>query len=121
MRHVLIEWAILTAAVWLTAMILPGVKVRSLGAAIFVAALFGVLDFFVGHFLFAAIVVMTLGVGYFLKFLTWWLINTLLLKLTDALTTKLTIRTWGTAFVAALVMSGLATLGQWLLHARHFV
>lgn len=115
MVHLLIDWLILSVAVWLTAVILPGVHVRSFGAAIVIAAIFGVLNFFVGKLLFLAIGVLTLGVGFLLAFLTRWLVNALMLRLTDALSSALTIRTWGMTFIAALLMSGLGTLGQWLV------
>ncbi|MFW5925992.1 MAG: phage holin family protein [Myxococcota bacterium] len=115
MVELLLSWLILSVAVWLTATILPGVHVRSFGAAVFVAALFGVLNFVLGWLLFTVIGIATLGLGFLLAFLTRWVVNTLVLKLTDLLTRQLTIETWGMAFVAALLMSGIGTLGEWLL------
>jgi putative membrane protein len=115
MVELLISWLILSVAVWLTAMILPGVHVKGFGAAIFVAALFGVFNYLLGWLLFTVIGIATLGLGFLLAFITRWVVNTLLLKLTDAFTRKFNIDTWGMAFVAALLMSGLGTLGQWLV------
>ncbi|MFW6067726.1 MAG: phage holin family protein [Myxococcota bacterium] len=115
MLELLLNWLILSVAVWVTAVILPGVHVRSFGAAVFVAALFGVLNYVLGWLLFTVIGIATLGLGFLLAFITRWVVNTLVLKLTDALTRKLDIDTWGMAFVAALVMSGIGTLGEWLL------
>src|SRR5690606_4450664 len=38
---ILLSWLILTLAVWVTAMVLPGIHVKSFGSAIIVAAIFG--------------------------------------------------------------------------------
>ena len=46
--NLILSWAILSFAVWLTAEVLPGFHVKSFGSAILVAALFGVLNFFLG-------------------------------------------------------------------------
>jgi len=82
-----------------------------------VGALFGVLHGALGWLFVAVLVVGTLGLGYLLAFLTRWVVSAILLKLVDALTDKLTIRTWGTALVAAAVMSLLAAAGDALVRA----
>jgi putative membrane protein len=115
MLELLVSWLILSVAVWLTAVILPGVHVKGFGAAVVVAAIFGVLNYLLGWLLFTVIGIATLGLGFLLAFLTRWVVNTLLLKLTDALTTRIDIETWGLAFVAALLMSGIGTAAQWLV------
>ena len=114
--HVLGSWLILSVAVWLTAVLLPGVKVKGVGGAIVTAALFGVLNFFLGWVLFVLIGLGTLGVGFILAFVTRWIVDAIILKITDALTDKLTVRGFGTALVAALIMALLGGVGEYLLH-----
>lgn len=87
----ILSWLILTLAVWLTAMILPGFHVKGVGSAFIVAAIFGILNFLLGWLLFAVFTVATLGIAWLLAFITRWIINAILLKLTDALTDRLTI------------------------------
>ena len=111
----ILSWLILTLAVWLTAMILPGFHVKSFGSAFIVAALFGILNFFLGWLLFAVFTVATLGIAWLLAFITRWIINAILLKLTDALTDRLKIDSFGWALGGALMMSALGTLGEWLI------
>lgn len=111
----LLSWLILSLAVWLTAVVLPGFHVRSFRSAILVAALFGVLNFLLGWLLFAVFTIATLGLAWVLAFLTRWIINALLLRLTAALTDRLTIDSFGWALGGALMMSALGTAGQWLL------
>jgi len=53
-----------------------------------------------------------LGLGFLLAFLTRWLVNDILLKVTDAVSKSLTIRSFGMALVGALRMSLHGTLGE---------
>jgi putative membrane protein len=69
----------------------------------------------VGWLLFVIIGIGTLGLGFLLAFVTRWVVNAILLKVTDALTDRLTIRGFGPALLAALVMSVLGTFGEYLV------
>lgn len=114
--EILLSWLVMSIAVYLTAVLLPGFEVRGFGGAIAVAAVFGVLNWLLGWLLFAVIGLSTLGVGFLLAFLTRWIVMALLLKLTDALLDSLKIRGLGMAFIGAAVMSLLGTAGQWAVH-----
>ncbi len=111
----LLSWLILSVAVWVTAAALPGFHVKSFKSAVIVAALFGLLNFLLGWLLFAVFTVATLGLAWLFAFITRWIINALLLKLTDRLTDHLTIDSLGWAFGGALMISFVATVVQWLL------
>jgi putative membrane protein len=110
-----LKWAVLSFAFWLTAKIVPGFRIAGLWDAIVVAAIFGVVNFLLGTFLFYVIGIATLGIGLLLSFLTHWFVNALLLKLTDALTSRLEVRSFATALLAALVMSLLGMVGSYIL------
>ena len=109
----LISWLLLTLAVLATSAIIPGFRVKGFGSAILVAALIGILNTLLGWLLFAVIGIATLGLGFLLAFVTRWIVNAIILKLVDGLTTRLSIRSFGTAMLAALVMAGLGTLFEW--------
>ena len=115
----LLSWLVLSASVWATAMVLPGFTVKGFKSAIWVAAVYGLLDWALGRVFFHLISLGTLGLGYLLTFLTRWLVKAVLLKLTDWLSTALTIRSFGTAIVGALVMTVVQMVGEaalrWLL------
>ncbi len=113
--NILLSWIILSLAVWVTAVILPGFRVKSLGSAFVVAAIFGILNFFLGWLFFVLFAIGTLGIALLLAFLTRWIINAILLKLTDALTDSLTIDSFGWALGGALLMSVLGTIGEWVV------
>ena len=113
----LLSWLILSFAVWLTAEILPGFHVKSFGSALLVGALFGVLNLLLGWLLFAVFTVATLGLAWLLAFITRWIIDAILLKVTDSLTDHLTIDSFGWALGGALLMSLIGTIGEWLIRA----
>jgi putative membrane protein len=113
--NLLISWLILSLAVWVTAMVLPGFHVRNFGSAIAVAAIFGVLNFLLGWLLFAVFTVATLGLAWLLAFITRWIINAILLVLTDKLTDGLTIDGFKWALGGALMMSLLGTAGEYIV------
>jgi len=116
MLELLLSWAILSAAFWLTAEILPGFEIASPRRAILVAAIFGIINALLGWFLFVVLGIVTLGIGFLLAFITRWVVNAILLKITDALSSSLRIASFKTALLGALLISLFATFGQWLVH-----
>jgi putative membrane protein len=113
----LLSWLILSFAVWITAAVLPGFHVKSFGSALLVAAIFGGLNFLLGWLLFAVFTVATLGIAWLLAFITRWIIDAILLILTDRLTNHLSIDSFAWALGGALMMSLIGTAGQMLLRA----
>jgi len=114
--EILVAWLVLSFAIWITAMLLPGFEVRGFGGALIVAALFGVLNWLLGWLIFVVIGFATLGLGFILAFLTRWIVTAILLKLTDSLSNSLKIRSFGVAFVGALVMTILGSIGEYFVH-----
>ncbi|PZN29610.1 MAG: phage holin family protein [Proteobacteria bacterium] len=114
---ILLSWLILSLAVWVTAAILPGFHVKSFTSAIIVAAIFGVLNFLLGWLMFAIFTVATLGIAWLLAFITRWIINAILLVITDKLTDHLRIDGFRWALGGALMMSVIGTVGEWLLRS----
>jgi putative membrane protein len=108
----LLSWLVLSAAIYFTALVLPGFEVRGFGGALVVAIVFGFLNWLLGWALFALLGVVTLGVGFLLAFITRWFVNAILLKLTDAFSSNIQIRSFGTALLGALIMSAFGTLGE---------
>lgn len=116
MTSFLVSWLVLSVAVWATAKLLPGVELEGFASSFFVAAIFGLMNFLFGWLLWLAFGVLTLGLGWLLWFITRWFVDAVLLKLTDGVLESFRIRSFGTALLAALLMSGFGTLGEWLLH-----
>jgi putative membrane protein len=113
----ILSWLILSLAVWVTGALLPGFHVKGPKSALLVAAIFGVLNFLLGWVLFALFSIATLGIAWLLAFITRWIINAILLILTDKLTDHLKIDGFGWALAGALVMSLVGTLGEWVVRS----
>jgi putative membrane protein len=111
----ILSWLILSAAVWITAVVLPGFHVRNFGSAFVVAALFGILNFLLGWIFFTVFTIATLGIALLLAFITRWVINAIILLITAALTDRLKIDSFGWALLGALMMSLLGTAAEWLI------
>ena len=113
--RLILSWLILSFAVWVTAKLLPGFKLKNPRSALLVAAIFGLLNFLLGKLLFLLFSVATLGLAWLLAFLTRWIINAILLVITDKLTDDLTIDGFGSALLAALLIAAIGTAGEWLV------
>jgi putative membrane protein len=111
--RLLLSWLITSVAVWGTAAALPGFHVKDFKSAMIVAAIFGLLNFFLGWLLFAVFTVVTLGIAWLLGFITRWVINTLLLMLTDRVTDHLKIDSASQALLGALIISVISSV-LWL-------
>jgi putative membrane protein len=118
--RLILSWLILSFAVWITSALLPGFHVKGIKSALLVAAIFGVLNFLLGWLLFAVFTVATLGLAWLLAFITRWIINAILLVLTDKLTDHLKIDSFGWALGGALTMSAIGTLGEWLVRSAFY-
>jgi putative membrane protein len=97
----ILHLAALTATVLLLARLLPSVKVRNLTSAIVVAVTFSLLNFFLGWFIRAVMFVpaiLTLGL---LFLIMPFIVNTVLLWLTDKLIGSFEIETMGGLLVSA--------------------
>jgi putative membrane protein len=113
--NLLVSWLVLSLSVWITAMVLPGFHVKSLGKAILVAAIFGILNVLLGWLFFAFFTIATLGLAWLLSFITRWIINAILLMITGRLTSGLRIDGFRWALAGALMISVLGTVMEWLL------
>lgn len=113
--ELLIAWLILTLGVLAAAKLVPGVSVPDFWDAVIVAAVFGVLNVLLAKLMFIVFGVLTLGIGFLLFFITFWVINAILLKMTDVLTERITIRGFGSAMLAALVISVVGMLGRMII------
>ena len=103
--HTLLHLAVLTLTVLGLARFLPGVHIRGAGSALAVAIVFSLLNFFLGWLVKVALFVpaiLTLG----LLFLIFpFLVNTVLLWLTDKVMSAFKIDGFGTLLISAAVIT----------------
>ncbi len=116
--YTLLHLAVLTLTVLLLARVLPGVKVRSAGSALVVAIVFSVLNFFLGWLIRAALflpAILTLG----LLFLVLpFIVNAILLWLTDKLLRSFEIDSLGALLLSAAVITIVNGFFHVALHAH---
>ena len=115
--QMLLAWLVLSISVWVTAAILPGFSVVGFAGALRAAAIFGILNWLLGRFIFVVLGIATLGIGFLLAFLTRWLVMALLLKFAAVLSSNFKIDNFGTAIVGALLISGIGTLAEYGIQA----
>lgn len=115
----LLHWLILAVAVLVAAAVVPGVRLRGFGNALVAAALFGILNWLLGRLIFVVIGVATLGLGFLLAFLTRWIVDAIVLKLTAGLTDRISINGFAPALLMALVMSLVAGAGDYLVRTLY--
>jgi putative membrane protein len=99
--YTLIHLAALAATVYALARLLPDVRVKSAGTALVVAVVFSLLNFFLGWLIKVALFVpaiLTLGL---LFLILPFVVNTILLWLTDKLIEAFEIRTTGSLLLSA--------------------
>jgi putative membrane protein len=122
--HVILHLAVLALVIFALSKFFPGiVRVRSAGTAVAVAVLFSILNFFIGWFIQALLFVpglLTLGILFlFVPFI----VNTVLLWLTDKLMGSFELRGMRGLFLAAgiitLVNWAFTTHGAWSHPAMH--
>ena len=111
----LIRWAVLAGAFAVTAWLLSGVDVSGgTWGYIWVSALFGIINAFIGtilRILTFPLTLLTLGLFSII-------VNALLLKITDGLTSRLTIdEFWWTAIWAAIILSIVSVLLDWFVRS----
>lgn len=111
----LIRWAVLAGAFAVTAWLLSGVVVSGgVWGYIWVSALFGIVNLFIGTIL--RIITLPLTLLTFGLFLI--LVNALLLQITDALSSHFTIdEFWWTAIWAAIILSLATMVLDWVVRS----
>jgi putative membrane protein len=112
----LISWLVLTVSFVVTSKLVDGFQLKGgLGNQLLVAAIFGVLNALIGYFLYLVVGIGTLGLAFIFSFIGRLVATALVLKLVDAMTDKLKVKSFGTAFVAALVMSVVGAVTEYAL------
>jgi putative membrane protein len=111
----LVRWAILAAAIALTAWLLPGMDVEGAGTTFVIAAVFATLNVVLGSLLrLLAFPLMALSLGLFA-----FVLNATLFLVTSEMLDSFEIDDFWTALVAALLVSVLCAVIEGVLELRH--
>ena len=114
----LIHLALLTLTILILARALPDVQIKSAGTALVVAVVFSVLNFFLAWFLKVMLVlpaILTLGLLFlFIPFI----VNTILLWLTDKVLSSFTINSTGSLLMSAGAITAVNAVLQFVLRSH---
>jgi len=114
---ILISWAVVTLSLWAAAEFLDGMEIKGgFVGHLLTAGIFGLLNVLVGWVLYLMIGVASLGIGFIFAFVTRLVVTAILLKATAAFSSKLKVRSFGTALIAACIMSVVSGVTEWVLH-----
>lgn len=105
MWHMFWSVVILACSVWIAAAVISGIHIKRFWDAIIVSIIFGVVNYFFGWFLFVFIGIATIGLGFLFALITRLVVSALLLLLTDKLTDRIDVRSFGAAFWGAVVIA----------------
>jgi putative membrane protein len=110
----LIHLAVLAITILLLSLVMPDVRINGLGTAVAVAVVFSVLNFFLGWLIRALLFVPALLTFGLLFLVMTFIVNAVLLWLTDKLMASFEIATTRGLLISAAAI----TLVNWLLHTR---
>jgi putative membrane protein len=105
-----VTWLFLTLALIITAYVVPGFKVKSIGPAIVAAVVVGLAN----TLIFPVLVVLTLPINILTLGLFTFVISAAMLKLSAALVSGFDIVGWGAAILGAVVMAVVNGLLRWI-------
>ena len=115
---ILISWAVITLGIFLAAKLLSRMTLEGgIGSHLAVSAVFGLLFALTGWFFHMVLGFMTLGLLFFFSFVAQVLVATIVLKITDALFSRLRVEGIGTALLAGLIISLIDTAARFLMHS----
>jgi len=113
--RLLLHWILSAVAVWIVAHFVPGISVSGPTAALIAAAVIGLVNATLGlvlKILTFPLTLLTLG-------LFWFVINALMLEVAAAFVPGFQVRSFGAAFIGAIVLSIVSSLLQWLVMPSH--
>jgi putative membrane protein len=109
--RLLLHWVISALAVWIVSQIVPGIYVNGVTAALIAALVIGLVNATIGM----VVKVLTLPLTIVTLGLFWFVINALMLKFASLFVRGFEVRSFGAAFIGAIVLSIVSALLQWLI------
>jgi putative membrane protein len=115
MLVIIIRWLVITVAILISSMIIPGIRVDSLSTAIIAAGLLGIINTFIRPIL----IILTLPLNIITLGLFSFFINAFLLRLVAYFVEGFSVDGFGAAFLGALVISIVNWLvNRFIVHAQ---
>jgi putative membrane protein len=111
MLRLIVHWVLAALALMIVAHVVPGISVSGFGNALLAALVIGFVNATLGAFLkFITLPLTLLTLGIF-----WFVINALMLELASVLVQGFYVRSFGAAFIGAVLLSLVNLLLRWLV------
>ncbi len=111
LRHIILKIFINSAALWFADILFSGIRFESTGALVLAAIVFGLLNTFIKPFL----LLFTLPINILTLGLFTFIINAIILEMTDAFVGSFHLAGFGTALLASVIISLVSVFLQWIL------
>lgn len=105
LTQLLIGWATATLGLLVAAKLLRGVRLTSVGDAVWAGALLAVLQWLLSGPLFILLGIGTLGIGFLLWFITRWIVAAIVVLLASRLSGRLRVDGFLTALITAFLVA----------------
>jgi uncharacterized membrane protein YvlD (DUF360 family) len=115
LQSILLAWSSAALGLWVAAKMLPSVRLSSGVDAVWAGALLGLLQALLTTPLFILLGLATLGIGFLLWFITTWIASALVIRITAALSSRLSVDGFIPALITAFVVSLAGSFVRWLL------
>jgi uncharacterized membrane protein YvlD (DUF360 family) len=111
---ILLTWAAATLGLWFASKVLSGVRLESLGDAVWAGALVGVLQWALSVPLFVLLGIGTLGIGFLFWFITRWIVAAFVILIASKVSSRLDVDGFFTALITAFFISLAGIVVHWL-------
>lgn len=115
LQSILLAWLSASLGLWVASRMLADVQLASSADALWAGALLGVLQALLTTPIFVLLGIGTLGIGFLLWFITTWIASALVIRITAALSSRLTVNGFMPALITAFVVSLAGSVVRWLL------
>lgn len=113
----LLKWVVMSAAFWISAQVVPGVRLKDFKAAVIASAVYATLGVLLGWMFLTFFTFATFGIGLLLLPITLWVTGTIIIMITDALLEDFELDGFVTALMASLAIAILSGIGNYILES----
>jgi uncharacterized membrane protein YvlD (DUF360 family) len=115
LQSILLAWLSASLGLWVASKMLSRVQLRADVDALWAGALLGLLQAVLTTPIFVLLGIGTLGIGFLLWFITTWIASALVIRITAALSSRLSVDGFLPALITAFIVSLAGSVVRWLL------
>lgn len=110
---ILLAWLSATLGLWIASRVVPGVRLIGFGDAVWAGALLGLVQYLLSWLIWTVLTVLTFGVALLLWFITRWIVNAIVIKITASLSSRLDVDGFLPALITAFIVALTGSVIRW--------